>query len=179
MPAARKGLFTVPVTLGVLIALVLAFVPRRASLPPGKLVVHYVTTNSAGAPMALLELFLYKPAWARFDAIEIKAVSDWQRMHDVPSNVLTQVNGLCKVMLSGQQSGAHKADWIVFPTNSNWRLRLEVVQARTGFGGLVDRGLYGRSHYKAGGWSNIVHGTRPVPYVGRSWRIESEEIRLP
>jgi hypothetical protein len=181
MRAIRKPLFLALLTLGAVISLALALVlAPSASPPPGTLAVHYVTTNTTGKPMALMELTLRQTAWARFSSIDIKRVHGWQRMHHVPTNVLVQVDGLCTVTFRSIRKGAaQKAGWIEFPTNSNWKLRLELSQSRSGIGGLVDRMFHARSYYRSGGWSNVMHGTRPVPYVGRSWRIESEEIRMP
>jgi hypothetical protein len=181
MPIRRKRVVIGVLTLSVVLGLVVFVVVRPASAPvPGTLAVHYVTTNAAGLPMALVELTLYQPAWARFSSVDMKSIHGWQRMRDVPTNVLTQVKGLCTVSYGNNpQRAARKAGWVDFPTHNNWKLRLELSQSRSGIGGLVDRALHARSYYRVGGWSNIVHGTRAVPYVGRSWRIESEEIRLP
>jgi hypothetical protein len=175
MPELRKRLLVAVFALGALIAFVLALVLRPStSPPPGTLAVHYITTNAAGRPMALLELKLHKAAWARFDSIEMRQRSEWQRMRAVPTNVLKQVDWLC-----GIAGASRRAHWIDFPTHGPWKLGLEVVEPRSGIGGAMDRVFHARSYYQAGGWSNIVRGTRLVPYVGRSWRVETEEIGMP
>jgi hypothetical protein len=181
MPAVPKRFCVALLALGVLFALVLALLLRPSTAPPpGTLTVHYITTNAVGRPIAMLELTLRQAAWARFSSVDIKAVDGWRRMRQVPTKVLTEVDALCTVPFRTSRKGAaQKAGWIEFPTNSNWKLRLELSQSRNGMAGLVDRVFHARSHYRSGGWSNVVHGTRPVPYVGRSWRIESEEIQLP
>jgi hypothetical protein len=177
MSAIRKRLFVVLFTPGALIALVLALVLRPSpSPPPGTLVVHYVTTNAAGTPMALLELTLHRPAWIRYDSIAVRRGDDWHGMK-ISTNLFKYGGWTGAVTLPN--GAARKAYWIEFPTNRTWKLRLEFAEPRTGIGGAIDRVLHVRRYYRLGGWSNIFHGTRPVPHVGRISRIESEEIRLP
>jgi hypothetical protein len=61
-------------------------------------------------------------------------------------------------------------------TNCPWRLTFEVVEPRTGWAGLKERLQKPKGYRRAGGWLNVLFGTRPVRYTGLHYFVQSEEI---
>jgi hypothetical protein len=137
---------------------------------PASLVVHYVTEDAKGAPMALLELTVHGKVFVHLDFFEGKAGDKWKRLRGVSTNVVSEAAQLCRL------SGGRRAAWVHFPTNQMWRLRMRIVEPRKGIGGMVERLVYAPRFYRIGGFKNVVEGRRPPPDVGRKWWVVSEEI---
>jgi hypothetical protein len=142
---------------------------------PASLMLQYVAYDVKGAPMALMELTLDRKVSVHPGGVEVKAGDRWQAIRTVPTNILNEAAHFTRVAFQTGEGG-RRAGWVHFPTNQTWRLQLQIVEPRKGIGGVVERLVYARSFYRIGGFKNVVEGRKPVPGLGRRWRVVSDEV---
>lgn len=131
-----------------------------------------VTSGPASDSSAAIDLTLTRPAVVNLHAFECKVDDQWLEA-PVPKLLSDEFETMFSVQaaLSGRCTGLlHGA------TNSPWRVTFEVVEPRTGWAGFKERLQKPTGYRRAGGWLNVLFGTRPVRYTGMCYFVQTEEI---
>lgn len=131
-----------------------------------------IASSPASGSLAVIDLKLARPAVVNLYALEYKADDRWLST-TVPKLVSDDFEKIFSVQaaLRGRCVGTLHG-----LTNSSWRMTFEVIEPRTGWAGLKERLEKPIGYRRAGGWLNVLFGSRPVRYTGLCYLVKSEEI---
>jgi len=132
--------------------------------------IHSTTNDATGHSLVVLSATKHRAAAVVPDSVAHRVDGAWV-WQPMPTNQIAELDALMGKV------GQPVTSSVRFPDSSPWRFRFEVVEPKTGIAGLMERLRHPTGFYRKGGVLNVLSGTKPSRYTGRSYYVESEEIR--